>query len=423
MLRKDKGNKEALGRVGRVEKENRYNNIIKFTTIGIVVAVVGILIFGGIWEFLIKPSQTIVTVDDVEIKTGEFQKQVRFERQRLVSTYYEYFNYYYLTLQTGGDPTNSIYASQMQYLQYQLQPSATGQSVMQRLIENVIIAREAEQMGIEVTDEEVQETIENLFGYYPDGEPTLTITPTTAPTSTLSAAQLALATLPPTVTPFPTATGAAPTATIFELVPTATSEPYTYDDYQTQFQEIMDGYKSEINYTEEDYVQLVHSELMRMKVYDAITEDLPRQQEQVWARHILVEDEDTAKVVLAKLESGADFSGLAADYSTDESNNQTGGDLGWFDKNTMVEEFSQAAFELGVGDISEPVETYFGWHIIQVLGHEDRPLSPAQYTDYRNQEFSNWLNEKVLAADIVYRENWMDRAPDKPDIPANLQLQ
>ena len=295
MFNKDKGKKETLGRIGRVEKENRYNNIIKFTTIAIVVAVVGILLFGSIWEFLIKPNQTIVTVNDVEIKTREYQKQVRFERQRLVSTYYQFVNLYYLTLQTGGDPTNSVYTNQMQTLQYQLEPTYAGQTVMQRMIENVIIAKEADNIGLEVSDEEVEEMIESLFGYYPNGEPTATITPTTAPTSTLSAAQLALATIPPTETPAPTATGPAATPTIFELVPTSTSEPYTFDDYQAEYQNIMDGYKSEIKFTEDDYAQLVHTELLRMKLYDAMTADLPHEQEQVWARHILVEDEATGQ--------------------------------------------------------------------------------------------------------------------------------
>jgi hypothetical protein len=294
---------------------------------------------------------------------------------------------------------------------------------MQRMVENAIIEQESEKLGLEVSDEDVEQMIESLFGYYPDGEPTATITPTTAPTSTLSATQLALATIPPTVTPFPTATGAAPTATIFDLVPTATAEPYTLEDYQTDFQEIMDGYKSEINFSEEDYVELVHVELLRMELKDYLTKDLPREQDQVWARHILVEDEETAREVLAKLEAGEDFSDLAAEYSTDTSNADMGGDLGWFDKNQMVEEFANAAFDLDVGEVSEPVETYFGWHIIQVLGHEVRPLSPSEYSQYQDQEFSTWLTDKTLESDVVYRENWINRAPEKPSIPANMQLQ
>lgn len=423
MFNKDKGKKEALGRVGRVEREQHYNTIIRYTTIVIVTAVVGILIFGGIWEFLIKPGQTIVTVNGEEVSTRQYQKQVRFERQRLVNTYYQYVNLYYLNLQTGGDATNPLYTNQLQMLQYQLEPSVVGQSVMQRIVENIVVTQQAEKLGIEVSDEEVQEMIESLFSYYPHGEPTATLTPTTAATSTLSATQLALATVPPTVTPFPTATGAAATATIFELVPTSTAEPYNYEDFEAEFQEIMDGYKSEINFTEEDYVALVHAELLRLELRDFLAKDLPREQEQVWARHILVGDEETAQEVVAKLEAGEEFSDLAVEFSTDTSNAGLGGDLGWFDKNQMVEEFGEAAFTLDVGEISQPVETYFGWHIIQVLGHEDRPLNPSEYTAYQDEIFAGWLNEKTIESDVVYRENWIHRAPDKPDIPSTMKVQ
>ena len=142
-------------------------------------------------------------------------------------------------------------------------------------------------------------------------------------------------------------------------MPTSTSEPYTFDDYQAEYQNIMDGYKSEIKFTEDDYAQLVHTELLRMKLYDAMTADLPHEQEQVWARHILVEDEATANEVISKLNAGEDFSDLAAEYSTDTSNANLGGDLGWFDNATMVEEFSDTAFALEVGEVSEPVETFF----------------------------------------------------------------
>ncbi len=406
-----------------MERENRYNTIIKITTIVIVTAVVGVLIFGSNWEFLIKPVQTIVTVNGDEISTRQYQKQVRFERQRLVNYYEQYFQMYYYTVQSGGDPSNSMYTTQLKMLEYQLEPAYTGQSVMQRLVENTVIQQEAEKLGIEVSDEEVQELIQSLFSYFPNGEPTATVSPTTAPTSTLSATQLALATMKPSATPSPSPTGVSPTPTIYQIVPTATAAPYTYDDFQADYQEILDGYKSSIDFTEADYTQLVLGEIYRMKVSEFITKDLPHEQEQVWARHILVEDEDTANEVYDKLKAGEDFSQLAAEYSTDPSNAEVGGDLGWFSKTDMVAEFSDAAFNLDIGEISPPVQTDYGWHIIQVLGHENRPLNPSEYATYQDQEFSNWLDEKVNEADVVYRDNWVARAPEKPAIPATMKLQ
>ncbi|RUL47467.1 peptidylprolyl isomerase [Lysinibacillus antri] len=85
------------------------------------------------------------------------------------------------------------------------------------------------------------------------------------------------------------------------------------------------------------------------------------------ARHILVADQETANTVVAKLKAGGDFAALAKEYSTDTSNASNGGDLGWFTVGTMVPEFNDAAYALELNKVSEPVQTQFGYHIIEVL--------------------------------------------------------
>lgn len=90
---------------------------------------------------------------------------------------------------------------------------------------------------------------------------------------------------------------------------------------------------------------------------------------QVSARHILVADEATAKEVKAKLDAGEDFSELVTQYSTDTGSVGTGGDLGYFPRGVMAAEFENAAFSQPIGEIGEPVQTSFGYHIIKV---EDR---------------------------------------------------
>ncbi|MCD7034850.1 peptidylprolyl isomerase [Metabacillus sp. GX 13764] len=86
----------------------------------------------------------------------------------------------------------------------------------------------------------------------------------------------------------------------------------------------------------------------------------------VHAAHILVQDEKTAKEVEAKLKSGSKFEDLAKSYSKD-STAQAGGDLGWFGKGQMVKEFEDAAFKLKEGQVSQPVKSEYGYHIIKVL--------------------------------------------------------
>ncbi|AEB23115.1 MULTISPECIES: peptidylprolyl isomerase [Bacillus] len=102
------------------------------------------------------------------------------------------------------------------------------------------------------------------------------------------------------------------------------------------------------------------------------------------ASHILVADKKTADEVEKKLKKGEKFETLAKEYSTDSSKDN-GGDLGWFDKKSMDETFSKAAFGLKVGQVSDPVKTKFGYHIIKKT--EER----GKYDDMKKE-----LKEEVL---------------------------
>src|SRR5436309_5475556 len=106
------------------------------------------------------------------------------------------------------------------------------------------------------------------------------------------------------------------------------------------------------------------------KVYEEASKQITGEQE-VRARHILVESEDDAKAVKAELDKGADFAELAKKKSKDPGS-ADGGDLGFFTKEQMVPEFSAVAFALEPGKISDPVKSQFGWHIIKVEEKRNR---------------------------------------------------
>ena len=116
------------------------------------------------------------------------------------------------------------------------------------------------------------------------------------------------------------------------------------------------------------------------------------QTERIRARHILVGSEKEASGILARLQKGEKFEDLAKQYSLDGSKDY-GGDLGYFTAPEMVPEFSKAAFALQVGEISQPVKTDFGWHIIKV---EDRKMGAAQPYDQVKTAIRNVLLRKQV---------------------------
>jgi peptidyl-prolyl cis-trans isomerase C len=117
------------------------------------------------------------------------------------------------------------------------------------------------------------------------------------------------------------------------------------------------------------------------KVYADASKQISGEQE-VHARHILVETEDEAKAVKAELDKGADFAELAKKKSKDPGASD-GGDLGFFTKEQMVPEFSEVAFKLEPGKISDPVKSQFGWHIIKV--EEKRNRKPPEFDAVKAQ--------------------------------------
>lgn len=115
--------------------------------------------------------------------------------------------------------------------------------------------------------------------------------------------------------------------------------------------------------------------------------------EEVRARHILLETEEKAREVLADIRGGADFAEAAKTHSTGPSGPR-GGDLGFFQAGQMVPEFSDAAFAMQAGDVSEPVQTQFGWHLIKV---EERRAAPAPAFEEVADELRTEVQREVVA--------------------------
>jgi len=155
------------------------------------------------------------------------------------------------------------------------------------------------------------------------------------------------------------------------------------------------------------------------KVYDEAVKQMPPEQE-VHARHILVQTEDEAKEIEAELKKGADFATLAKEKSKDPGA-ADGGDLGYFTKDQMVPEFSQAAFKLDKGQISDPVHTQFGWHIIKV---EDKRTKPTPTFDEVRGQIENYVAHKAQAELVanLRKSATIERLDQPPPAPDPSQL-
>ena len=134
-------------------------------------------------------------------------------------------------------------------------------------------------------------------------------------------------------------------------------------------------------YLKRHAARTVTDDALQARYVDFLRENPAR--EQVRARHILLENEATAKAVIAEIQGGADFADVAKERSTGPSAAK-GGDLGFFDRDDVVPAFSEAAFGLEAGALTEtPVQTKFGWHVIMV---EERRLSVSpRYEDVREK--------------------------------------
>lgn len=140
------------------------------------------------------------------------------------------------------------------------------------------------------------------------------------------------------------------------------------------------------------------------KVYDEAVKQMGQEQE-VHARHILIRAaagdetagkaaEDKIKAIIARLKKGEDFETVAKEVTEDPSGKANGGDLGYFSKEQMVPEFSNVAFKLEKGQISEPVKTQFGWHVLKV---EDKRVKPTPKFEDVKPQIEQYVARKAQA--------------------------
>ena len=432
-------NKKHIARQQKEQRQMKTALIITGIVMGIALVILGYVVIDN---SIIKPNTVIAQVGDTKILAKDYQPYVKYSRLNMINRASQYQQY---ATMFGSMGTQFQTAAQNIVVQLN-DATSVGEGALNQMIDDILIQEEAAKRGITVSQAEVDAAMESAFGFYPNGTETPTITPTIVNTPTLSAQQYELIKPTMTSTPEPTATATpegwkpTETATATPLpteigatatpIPTATAIPTitpTPTVFTTQlYAKEINSYLSDVKIYDIDRAQLekiFRASLYREKLLADVTKDLPPSEEQVWARHILVATEDEAKTVLEKLRAGEDWSTLAATYSTDTANKDNGGDLGWFGKGTMDIAFETAAFALqNTGDISEPVQTSFGWHIIQLVGKSTNFIGATEFQTLKENTFSTWLQGvRDARTDITIFPVWSEFTPDTPVVPQSLQ--
>ncbi len=520
----------------RMRTRDRERNRRLYLGTGIAVGLALLfVIIGLVSEFAIKPNSTLASVGEDTIVTKDFWKRTKLEKGQLQSQLVQMTQ---LEEQFGGQ---GFFTQQINQLQSTLSsPFALGMQVLNKMIDEKVIAQQATTLGVAVTDEEVDEALREEVAARRSAitvpQATATAEAATVATATAAAEATTVASTPLTNTAAPTdtalitpavadsadvtdtvaVTATAPvsdsealTATAAITVPApvtttpvvSATAPLTTSAVITAATDVTDsvpitsaavttatggvtetmgvtitptdvptpeplptravltdtGYTEGLTALQEDldvaagmslaeYREVVRARLLSDKVSAAIGEqEVAATEEQVHARHILLNviepatepaatPEPTAEgapaptptpaprseaqaLALAtelrdRILAGEKFEDIAAQYSDDTSNAQNGGDLGWFGHGAMVPTFDEAAFALPIGQISEPITTSFGVHLIEVLEKDPaRPLDEQTLAQKRQEAYQTWLQEQINAAKIERPEDLTARLP------------
>jgi parvulin-like peptidyl-prolyl isomerase len=423
--------------IARLERERMQTRLITISAIIVIVLVVGVIGYGILDQRVLRGLRPVAIVNGEEISTNEFRAYTKYYRAQLIQNAQNVIQFANLL---GSDPgSQSTITNQLLSIENDLDAFRAGNAALDQMIESTLIRQEAERMGITVSAEELEKKLEEAMGYYADGTPTPTATIEVRPTSTLSDLQLTLmpptATLMPTIVPTttaeisPTLGSPAVTLTPTEVLtptataaPTASPTPYTFEAFQSVYATQIASFEEVFGVPEETLKYIIETQIYRDKLMEVLFGDLACEEEQVWAQHILLENEETAREIHQILVEGEDWNLAAKTFSTDTSNKNNSGDLGWFGRGQMVSEFEEVAFSLEVGEISEPVQTDFGWHIIRVLGHENQPLDARACQTYKSSQMREWVAEQRENSDIDLRDDyWQTVVPLLPTLPPEIQ--
>jgi parvulin-like peptidyl-prolyl isomerase len=436
------------GRMSQAELDSYRRQLILLVISVVAIALVLILGIGAYYQYIHLPRQSVATVNGETITRSDYWDYRRYELLNQISQYQQFAQFMegeqgqqYLQLAAEADREFD-----------NIENASIDPMTVDQMISDRILMDSLDEFGLEITEEEIDERLVEFFtGMSISDEPTGPSADPTAEawaTATAEAQQEEAeaqqdgfddiengdandanaeseengdALNDDSVDDTEVADDAAQEADDLgtpEPEPTPAEEEIraTAEANQQDHQQFL---LDRAGISHDEFVEMfILPDLARQKIQDHLGQDVPTRDEHVEAAHILVATQDAAQVIYEELtENESDFALIAEEQSTDQQTAPNGGDLGWFPRGVMVDEFEEVIFDLEVGEISEPFQSEFGWHIATVTDREDdRPIDLQTLNQRRQQVFQEWLEEQREAADI-------ETDYDLPEDPMPMQDQ
>ncbi|MBN1954492.1 MAG: SurA N-terminal domain-containing protein [Anaerolineae bacterium] len=367
---------------GRAEKEARMTRWLIGSVIAVGVIVVATLAYGYIAEVIIRGREPVAFVNDRPITAGDFEARVL---QRRIGLQLELD--YYRIQQLNSDPTDPMLEQlneMIRGLEFQLNPDYAvllGQQVLDEMVQEEVIRQEAESREITVSEDEIDQMIEEQFGYDREARAEAEETET---------------------------------ETLTETVPTV--EPMTYADFQQRYEDYIDVVLKPSGLGVSGFREMMEASLLEEKVREEIIAEMDTEQDHVQFRFIAFESLEEASATLERLEGGELWEDLVAEIEADEGATAYAAEPDWQPQSIVAEqvgeELAAAIFATPVGGYVEPMMGSNGlYYLIEVTGYEEqRELDSFLLIYMQNNFYNEWLTQQVETS-VEYAEDWQDKVP------------
>ena len=343
-------------------KEAKQNRII-WLAVGILALIIlAVLAIGLVSEIVLAPAAPVATVNGARVRTDDFQDLLQYRRY---NTHMNILNLQNELIsldqsQQGNDFLSSFYQQQLEQLQASL--LSTDQDVLEELIDDALILQKANEAGISVTDQDVQDALDE---------------------------DLQRAAAPPAQT----------TITDTQTASTPTSVP------QEQLDEIYQTALDNMGLTDKQFRKILQRSLYRTEVDDLLANQVVTTGLVIHVQLIETDTEDQALAARQRITDGEDFAVVATEVSTDTLTASDGGDVGWVTTGQLSlrygEELENAAFAMDVGEL-EVVEGNGTYYLVTVLERDENGPLPADVVAQRqNSALADWLAERKASPDVV----------------------